>query len=104
MGIIIVASSGLVTIIVVFVIACLVCSRKRKQKNELEAHVDVNPVYDGAADYLYDEMGNYDSIKVLTMRKKEVKVEVVDRSSIYGQKEEGWEGALAVDKNPYYEG
>ena len=91
--------------IIVVVIACLVCSRKRKQKNELEAHVDVNPVYDGATDYVYDEMGNYNSIEVLTMRrKKEVKAEVVDRSSIYGQKEEGWEGALAVDRNPDYEG
>ena len=104
MGIIVGASSGLVTIIVVVVIACLVCSRKRKQKNELEAHVDVNPVYDEAADYVYDEMGNYDSIKVLTMRKKEAKAEVVDRSSIYGKKEEGWEGALAHDRNPNYEG
>ena len=104
MGIIVGASSGLVTIIVVVVIACLVCSRKRKQKNEVEAHVDVNPVYEGAADYLYDDMGNYDSIEVLTRRKKEVKVEVVDRSSIYGEKEEGWDGALAFDRNPDYEG
>ena len=56
MGIIVGASSGLVTIIVVVVIACLVCSRKRKQKNEVEAHVDVNPVYEGAADYLYDDI------------------------------------------------
>ena len=31
-----------------------------------------------------------------------MRAEVVDRSSIYGEKEEGWEDAVAVDNNPDY--
>ena len=85
----------------IITIFCCICSKK---KNELEARVDLNPVYDGAVDYVYDEMGNDDSNEVLSRsrRKTEVKAEVVDRSSIYGEKEEGWEDAVAIDSNSYY--
>ena len=101
---IIIGTSVLVVTIVIVVVVCVVCSRKKKQKKESKAQADVNPVYDGAADYEYDDMGNYDSMEVSTRKKKELKAEVVDRSSIYGEKEEGWENAVAIDENPNYEG
>ena len=64
----------------------------------------MNPVYDGAADYEYDEMVTHDSTKVIMTVRREVKAEVVDRSSIYGEEEgEGWENAVVVDNNHYYE-
>ena len=104
MGIIISASAfALITVVVVVV--CLVCSKKKNQKKkEQEAQADVNPVYDGGLDYEYDDMGNYDTMELSTRKKREVKAEVVDRSSIYGEKEEGWEDAVAIDENPNYEG
>ena len=84
----------------------------RRSKRRSKKLADVNPVYEGGADYEYDDMGNYnnddddkgnyDKIEVST-RKREVKAEVVDRSSIYGEKEEGWEDAVVVDSNPDYE-
>ena len=47
---------------------------------------------------------NYDSVGVFaSTRKREIKAEVVDRSSIYGDTEEGWENAVLVDNNPYYD-
>ena len=91
-----------IAIIITVGIASRICPKTKKQKNEPEARVDVNPEYAVAADYVYDEMGNDDNIEVLTMRKREVKAEVVDRSSIYGEKEEGWENIVAVDTNSYY--
>ena len=33
----------------------------------------------------------------------QVKAEAVDRSSVYGEEEEGWEDAVAVDVNPTYD-
>ena len=103
---IIIGTSVLVVTIVIMVVVCVVCSRKKKQKKESKAQADVNPVYDGAADYEYeyDDMGNYDSRRKKEELKAEVKAEVVDRSSIYGEKEEGWENAVAIDENPNYEG
>ena len=100
LGLIIGACASLAIIVVIIVIACFVCSKKNRNEKEVEA--DVNPVYDGAADYDYDDLGNYDSIEVSTRRRREVRAELVDRSSIYGEKEEGWEGTLAVDNNPDY--
>ena len=49
-------------------------------------------------------MTNLDTNKV-SIRKREVTAEVVDRSSIYGEEEEEgvWESAVAVDNNPFYE-
>ena len=35
------------------------------------------------------------------MRQK-VKMEMVDRNSLYGKPDEDWEGAVAVDKNSVY--
>ena len=75
------------------------CYNTRKEATD---QVDVNPMYDGAADYEYEEMTSHETNKVLT-RKREVTAEVVDRSSIYGEEEEGWEDAIVVDNNPYYE-
>ena len=48
---------------------------------------NLKQIYEGAADYEYDEMGNYDMGNYDTMeesigRKKEVKAEVVDRSRV----------------------
>ena len=100
MGIII-GTSVLVATIVIVVVACLLCSRMKDKKKETQA--DVNPVYDGGLDYEYDDMGNYDSMEVSTRKKREVKAELVDRCSIYGEKEEGWQDAVAVDENPNYE-
>ena len=97
MFIVLFCSSFFVALIVI--ITAMVVYRKcvlNKKKNEAKA--EVNPDYAGAADYEYDDMGNYDSIEVVP-KKKEVKAEVVDRSSIYGKKEEGWEDAVAVDTN-----
>ena len=88
--------------IFIIAIACLVCSKKNQEKREQKSQADKNPVYEGAADYEYDEMGNYDTLEESTTGKKEVKAEVVDRCSIYGEKEEGWEDAVAVDNNPDY--
>ena len=103
MGIII-STSAFVLITVVVVVVCLVCSKKKNQKKkEQEAQADVNPVYDGGLDYEYDDMGNYDSMEVSIRKKREVKAELVDRCSIYGEKEEGWEDAVAIDENPNYE-
>lgn len=99
----------ILVIIIVTVVACVTCSKKN-QKKEQEGQQDVNPVYEGAADYEYDDMGNYDateqfdSNEVSSAPKKEVKAEVVDRNSIYGESEEGgWENAVIVDNNQYYE-
>ena len=47
-------------------------------------------------------IGNYNSVNMSSLI-REIKVEVVDRSSIYGEEEEGWEGAVVVDNNTYYE-
>ena len=100
--VIIIGASVLVAIIVLTVVVRLVYSKKK----QLQKPADVNPVYDGAADYEYedDNEDNYDTMEESTRRKKEVKAEVVDRSSIYGEKEEGWEDAVVIDENPDYEG
>ena len=69
----------------IVIITAMVVYRKcvlNKKKNEAKA--EVNPDYAGAADYEYDDMGNYDSIEVVP-KKKEGKAEVVYRSSIYGK-------------------
>ena len=99
---IIIGASVLVSIIVLTVVVRLMYSKK-KQRSELQVPADVNPVYDGA-DYEYedDNEDNYDTMEVSTRRKKEVKAEVVDRCSIYGEKEEGWEDAVIIDENPNY--
>ena len=34
--------------------------------------------------------------------RQKVKMEIVDRNSLYGKPEEEWEGAVAVDKNYVY--
>ena len=60
-------------------------------------------VYAGARVY-HNNDHNFPSMYGATRKKEEVKAEVVDRSSIYGEKEEGWEDAVAVDENPNYEG
>ena len=100
-GITIGTSILVIAIVITVVIACRICSKK-KQENELAARADVNPEYDGGVDYVYDDMGNYESTEVSTTRRREVTAELVDRSSIYGEKEEGWENAVAVDANSYY--
>ena len=99
---IIIGTSVLVAIIVLTVVVRLI--HFKKKRSQLQVPADVNPVYDGAADYEYedDNEDNYDTMEVSTRRKKEVKAEVVDRSSIYGEKEEGWEDAVVIDENPIY--
>ena len=85
----------------VIVVAFAVCQQYVHRKKETEIKADMNPVYDGAADYEYDVVGNHNNIEVSPLRKKEVKAEVVDRTSIYGkEEEEGWENAVLVDNNP----
>ena len=94
---------GVILFIVIIVVASLICSKKCRKKEAGQA--DVNPVYDGGIDYEYDEMENYSSVEMssLSPKRREVKAEVVDRSSIYGEEEEGWENVVIVDNNPYYE-
>ena len=46
---------------------------------------------------------NADSSKEVSVQKREVKAEVVDRNSVYGESEEGWEGAILNDCNDNYE-
>ena len=61
-------------------------------------------MYDGARDYDYYE-DTYDTMEISTRREKvEVRAEVVDRSSTYGEveEEEEWEDVV-VDENPNYE-
>ena len=88
---------------IVIVIAIVVCRKCFREKKVMKAQTSVNPDYAGAADYVYDEMGNYDTMEESSRRKKrEVKGEVVDRCSVYGKEEEGWENALAIDSNPDY--
>jgi len=85
------------------------CSKKKQKKEEEVQQTDVNPVYEGAADYDYDDMGNCANMKnysideVSSTHKKQVKAEVINRNSIYGESEEGWENAVVVDNNQYYE-
>ena len=46
----------------------------------------MNPVYDGDVDYEYDQVGNFNSIEVtLLSTRREIKAEVVDRSSIWAR-------------------
>ena len=42
-------------------------------------------------------------MKCLLLKLNQVKAEAVDRSSVYGEEEEGWEDAVAVDVNPNYD-
>ena len=106
-GIIVGAPISVLILIISVTSLCIVCSKKKKQKAESEHGADVNPMYEGGADNEYNDMGNYnnddnDNNDEVLARKKEVKAEVVDRSSIYGEKEEGWEDAVIVDTNPDY--
>ena len=73
--------------------------QKRKDKNQ----TDENPTYEGAADYEYDEVEILNSSNKVSVQKREVKAEVVDRNSVYGESEEGWEDAIVNDTNDNYE-
>ena len=64
---------------IMIVIAIVVCRKCFREKKVMEAQTSVNPDYAGAADYEYDEMGNYDTMEESSRRRKEVKGEVVDR-------------------------
>ena len=71
----IIGGSIVAIVLVILVVVILICLKK-KQQSEADIPTDVNPVYEGAADYDYDEMnydtmGNEDSVKV-TVKKKEV--------------------------------
>ena len=78
-------------------------------KKDDEARADENPMYEGAADYEYDNIDNCAEATDTTMRtetidtRREVRAEVVDRNSNYGEEVEGWEGALTSDNNPDYD-
>ena len=64
---------------------------------------DENPRYEGAPDYEYDEVANHDNAEIQNNNgRRKVRAEVVDRCSIYREKEEGWED-VATDNNPYYD-
>ena len=68
-------------------------------------------MYEGAADYEYDNVDNSSEVTDTIMgrettdttMRREVRAEVVDRNSIYGEEVEGWEGALTSDNNPDYD-
>ena len=79
------------------VIIVRVCFRRWRDKRMVKQDVNVN--YD-TADYYYDydTMDNTDST-----RRRPVRMEVVDKNSVYGQQSvEGWEGSAVVDNNPEY--
>ena len=94
-----------VLVIVIIITAGIVCFKRFRDQKMMKQDINVN--YDRAGvDYEYDTTGqdyDYDTMgdKVST-RRKAVKMEVVDRNSVYGKTEEGWEGAVAVDRNPVY--
>ena len=73
------------------------------QKRKDQTQTDGNPVYEGAADYEYDEVETPNSSNEVSVQKREVKAEVVDRNSVYGESEEGWEDAVVNDCNDNYE-
>ena len=81
--------------------AGVICWKWCKNKKKEARGADVNPMYEGAPDYENEEVVNYDMTTTSTRR--EVKAEVVDRSSIYGEEEDGWENVVVLDHNPYYE-
>lgn len=77
---------------------------KKSHKRKDQTQTDENPAYEGATDYEYDEVETLNnSNKEVSVRKKEVKAEVVDRNSVYGESEEGWEDAIVNDCNDNYE-
>ena len=100
----IIGSSILASLFLIPIFAVVFRKSCKTKKKMGRAEADVNPVYDGAADYEYDEMVTYDDSNkvIMTTVRREVKAEVVDRSSIYGEEEEGWENAVVVDNNPDY--
>ena len=49
------------------------------------------------------KMVKYNSDETSSTHKREVKAEVVDRNSVYGEGEKDWENAVVVDNNQYYE-
>ena len=79
----------------------MLCKSCRKRKDQ--AQTDENPAYDGATDYEYDEVETPNSSKEVSVQKREVKAEVVDRNSVYGESEEGWEDAVVNEINDNYE-
>ena len=105
---IIISCSIIGTLLGVILVAAAIWMCFKRFKNERMLKQDINVNYDRAGvDYEYDTTGqdyDYDTMgdEVSTRRRREIKMEVVDRNSIYGKTEEGWEGAVAVDKNPVY--
>ena len=98
-------------LVVIFVVSAFwICFKRQKEKNVTKQEFNVN--YDTAGvdyeygttgeDYDYDTMDNEASMRRREV-KSEVRMEVVDRNSVYGKPEEDWDGAVAVDKNPVYE-
>ena len=96
-----------VSILIVVIIAIVIVGKvlfKKCQKRKEQTQTDENPAYEGATDYEYDEVETLNnSNKEVSVRKKEVKAEVVDRNSVYGESEEGWEDAIVNDCNDNYE-
>ena len=99
-------SAGIFLVLVSIVVICQKCRKKTD-----EAQADENPMYEGAADYEYDNVDNSSEVTDTIMgrettdttMRREVRAEVVDRNSIYGEELEGWEGALTSDNNPDYD-
>ena len=57
---------------------------KKCQKRKDKIQSDENPAYEGAADYEYDEVETLNNSKEVSVQKREVKAEVLDRNSVYG--------------------
>jgi len=77
-------------------VRCFSKSAKREKTDE-------NPAYEGATDYEYEEVETINNSNEVSVQKREVKVEVVDRNSVYGESEEGWQDAVVNDNNDNYE-
>ena len=105
--VIIIGCSILGTILVVVLAALTIWTCFKRFRDKKMMKQDINDTYDRAGvDYEYDTTGqDYDFDTTgddVSHRRKAVKMEVVDRNSVYGKTEEDWEGAVAVDRNPVY--
>ena len=95
-----------VSILVIITLATVILYKvlfKKCQKRKDETQTDENPTYEGATDYEYDEVETINSSNEVPVQKREVKAEVLDRNSVYGESEEGLEDAVANGANDNYE-
>ena len=96
---------GTILIVVLVALTIWMCFKRFRAKKMMKQDINVDYNREGV-DYEYSTTGedyNYDTMdNEVSTKRKAVKMELVDRNSVYGKMEEGWEGAVAVDTNPVY--